>query len=243
MESKILTLKDILAKGDTTPPDEWQIRAILSEECLSYVVWNTRTKEGLVIDPKLEDWNSYIKVIAEQPGIRWLAVVDTHTHADHISVAAKLAAHLHSPLLMHELSPSRRVDLRVSRTTKIQAQAAPIQLVATPGHTPDSMSVIWGPYLFGGDTILFGDTGRDDLPGGDPTAHYDSVQELKRHASAEMIFLPGHDHKGGRASTWKTQLQVNSSLTQGREDFIREAAAFDGASPQLLKKALAENFK
>jgi glyoxylase-like metal-dependent hydrolase (beta-lactamase superfamily II) len=103
--------------------------------------------------------------------------------------------------------------------------------------------VIWGPFIFGGDTLLYGDTGRDDLPGGDPEAHYDSVQSVKAHARPEMIVLPGHDHKGGRASTWATQLKVNSSLTQEREDFVREAGSFEAPAPKLLKKSLFENFK
>ena len=91
--------------------------------------------------------------------------------------------------------------------------------------------------------MLFGDTGRDDLPGGDTEDHYESIQTLKKLAESEMIVLPGHDHKGGRASSWATQLKMNSALTQSREDFLREAASFDAPAPKLLKKALRENFK
>jgi hypothetical protein len=55
--------------------------------------------------------------------------------------------------------------------------------------------------------------------------------------------LPGHDMRGGRISSWKTQLEVNASLTQPREIFVPEAAAYVGPSPKLLKESLFENFK
>ncbi len=131
----------------------------------------------------------------------------------------------------------------MTKDTVLPSKAAPLQPLLTPGHTHDSMTLIWGPFLFGGDTILYGDTGRDDLPGGDPEAHYKSLASIKKAAKPEMIVLPGHDHKGGRASSWATQLKVNPSLTQGREDFVRESAAFDAPAPKLFKKALKENFK
>ena len=217
--------------------------AVQSDQCFSYVAWNEQTQEALVIDPKQEDFDAYVSIAAPLAGYLWLGVIDTHTHADHVSAAATLAEHLHAPVIMHHLTPSQRVDVRIGRETALPSRAAPLRIIPTPGHTPDSITPIWGPFIFGGDTILYGDVGRDDLPGGSPEAHYASVQHLKSVARAEMIMLPGHDHKGGRASTWGEQLRCNASLTQAREEFISEAASFDGAAPALLKVSLRENFK
>src|SRR5262249_42878528 len=112
-------------------------------------------------------------------GLRFVAVIDTHTHADHVSCAADLAQALRAPLIMHLSSPSRRVELRVSRDTVLPLAAGPLRLLETPGHTPDCVTPIWGPFLFGGDVLMYGDTGRDDLPGGDPAAHWESLQKIK----------------------------------------------------------------
>ncbi len=221
----------------------WQLRAILSEECVSYVAWNTASKEAVLIDPKDTDEAAYQDIAQTLKGYRWVAVVDTHTHADHISCAAQMAGALSAPLVMHHAAPSQRVDLRVAKSTALNTQASAIKLLPTPGHTPDSLTIIWGPFIFGGDTILYGDTGRDDLPGGDARAHYESVQRLLAVATTEMILLPGHDNKGGRASTWQTQLKLNASLTQPKEQFIAEASSFSTAAPRLLKESLKENFK
>jgi glyoxylase-like metal-dependent hydrolase (beta-lactamase superfamily II) len=210
---------------------------------MSYVAWNTEAREALVIDPKREDAEAYRSLARELSGYTWLAVIDTHTHADHVSCAADLAASLKAPLVMHQKSPSQRVDLRVARSTALAARAGAVRLLETPGHTQDSITVFWGPFLFGGDTILYGDTGRDDLPGGSAEAHFESLERVKEEASAEMILLPGHDHKGGRAGTWKEQLELNLSLKQSRADFVKEASAFDAPAPSLLKESLRENFR
>lgn len=243
METQIRKIEQLLAKGEPLPSKEWNLRVVQSEECQSYVAWNEQSREALVIDPKHEDWDSYLSLVRELSGYLWLGVIDTHTHADHISVASRLARELKAPLLMHENAPSRRVQLRASANALIPSKASPVQIIHTPGHTQDSMTVIWGPFLFGGDTLLYGDTGRDDLPGGDAEAHFESIQRIKEVAHSEMLVLPGHDNKGGRISTWKTQLKVNPSLSQPREDFVREAAAFNAPAPRLLKESLKENFK
>ncbi len=244
MSTLIKELSDILSEQLTSYNDEaWKIKIIQSGDCQSYVVWNALTQEGIVVDPKLEDLQSYLKIISNLKNITWLAVIDTHTHADHVSVAANLSQKLKAPLLMHENALSKKIDIKVCKSTQLYAKAAPIEIFVTPGHTPDSVTISWGPFIFGGDTLLFGDVGRDDLPGGDAEAHYNSVLLLKQHLKEEQILLPGHDHKNGRASSWKTQLKTNSSLIQSKEDFIREAEAFNGPAPALLKESLKENFK
>lgn len=241
--TEIKPLQEILAEGENVPSSEWQLRAVQSDQCLSYVVWNVRTREALIVDPKAEDCETYRSLYSELHGYLWLGVIDSHTHADHISIAAQLSEEFKAPHIMHALAPSQRVHLRVSKDSFLPAQAAPIQFISTPGHTQDSLTVIWGPFVFGGDTVLYGDTGRDDLPGGDPADHFASLQVLKKIARPELIVLPGHDQKGGRASSWAHQLKINSSLTQSREEFVRESSAFDAPAPFLLKKALRENFK
>jgi glyoxylase-like metal-dependent hydrolase (beta-lactamase superfamily II) len=170
-------------------------------------------------------------------------VIDTHTHADHVSIAATLANDLGTPLVQHVLSPSRRVHLRVSQDTALPTASSPLKLLVTPGHTAECITPIWGPFLFGGDMILYGDTGRDDLPGGDPEAHWESLQKIKAHATPDMLLLPGHDGRKGRISSWRHQLEISPGLTQDKPAFVQDAGAYVGPSPKLLKESLYENFK
>lgn len=221
----------------------WHVKVIISDDCLTYVASNEKSKEALIVDPKLEVIGETREIVRALQGYVWLGVIDTHTHADHVSAAPDLAEELSAPLVMHHLSPSTKVGVRIGRHTKLASHAAKLDVFLTPGHTQDGITVVWGSLAFTGDTVFYADVGRDDLPGGDPAAHYDSLQILNQALSPESILLPGHDHKGGRASTWATQLKVNSSLTQKREEFIAEAAAFDAPAPKNFKKSLFENFK
>jgi glyoxylase-like metal-dependent hydrolase (beta-lactamase superfamily II) len=240
----IKTLSELLVPGEKLPNDaSWQLKAVMSDECLSYVAWNATTREALLVDPKREDVETYRAIVRELPGHLWLAVIDTHTHADHVSAAAAMSEELSAPLVMHAVGPSQRVTLRVAHATRLAARAAPVRFVPTPGHTPDGMAVIWGPFLFTSDTVLFNDTGRDDLPGGDAEAHYESLQALKAVATPELVVLPGHDNKGGRAVSWRSQLETNASLKQERDEFVPEAAAFSAPAPALFKESLKENFR
>ena len=243
MSTQIKTLEDILDRNDKIPEGPWHLRIIQGAECLSYIAWNETSKEAILVDPKDEDIEAYRKIAAELKGYLWLAVIDTHTHADHISAAYVMSRELKAPYLMHHLSPSSRVHLRIAGDMLFPAHSTKIQLIQTPGHTQDGVTVFWGPFIFTGDTIIFGDTGRDDLPGGNAADHFESLEKIKKVAQPAMLVLPGHDSKGGRISSWATQLKVNSSLTQNREDFIREASAFEAPAPAQFKKSLRENFK
>lgn len=221
----------------------WAAEVVINDDNLTYLITNSQTREALWVDPMIDDWEILIEKSRALKDYRFVAVIDTHTHADHISCAGKLADALQAPLIMHQHAPTKLVSLRVSRDTLLPTAAGPLTLLVTPGHTWDGITPIWGPFIFGGDTILYGDTGRDDLPTGNPEEHFDSLTKIKAHAKPTDLFLPGHDNKGGRASSWATQMQVNASLTQGREQFVAEAGAFTAPAPKLLKESLFANFK
>ncbi len=243
MRTTIKNLKDLI-KDNGTIPAPWQGKAVINDDNMTYIVWNEQSKEALVVDPMREDWDGLLAVTEKElKGYRFLAVIDTHTHADHVSCAANLAENLGVPLIQHRGSPSKRIHLRVSRDTSLPTGAGPLKLLLTPGHTQDGIAPIWGPFLFSGDTILYGDTGRDDLPGGNPEEHWESLQNIKHNVSPETLLLPGHDGDSGRISTWKTQLEINGGLTQDKATFIKDAGSYVGPSPRLLKESLYENFK
>ncbi len=243
MDPTIKALEDLIIEKNIICPNQWKLKAFISEECLSYVVWNSDTDEGIIIDPKKEILENYISFITANERIRWLGVIDSHTHADHISAAADIAVKFQVPLIMTENSPSRRVHIRICEDTFLPTVSGPLHFFLTPGHTSDGMCILWGPFLFTGDTIIYGDVGRDDLPSGNPQSHYESILKLKSVVNGETLVMPGHDSKGGRVSTWKNQLEINSSLTQPKEEFIGEMVAFVAPPPKQFKVSLFENFK
>lgn len=224
-------------------PSPWELKILVNEDNLSYLAFNRGSQEALWIDPLLDDHELSVQVSQELVGYRYLAVIDTHTHADHLSGASVLAEVLKTPLLMHRNAPSSKVDLRVSKDTRISTAAGPLDLLVTPGHTWDGLTPVWGPFAFTGDTVFYADTGRDDLPTGNPIEHFESLQKLKALLGPEQIMLPGHDQEGGRISSWATQLRINPALGQSQEEYLNDGGAWVGRPPKLLKESLLHNFK
>jgi glyoxylase-like metal-dependent hydrolase (beta-lactamase superfamily II) len=215
----------------------------LNGDNLTYLACHTGTREAIWVDPLTEDFDLTVRLSQELGDYRFVAVIDTHTHADHLSSAGELARALNAPLVMHRNAPSSKVDLRVSRDTHLSTAAGPLQLWVTPGHTWDGLTPTWGPFVFTGDTVFYADTGRDDLPTGNPTEHHESLQKLKAVIRPEQVVLPGHDPEGGRLSRWETQLRINPSLHQTLEEYLQDGGAWVGNPPKLLKESLFHNFK
>lgn len=224
-------------------PKEWEVDVIINDDNMTYYLRHLPTKEALLVDASRDDLTVLKELLGKYNDFHLLAIMDSHTHADHISASPELSELTGAPWILHLCSPSPRIHLRVARDTRLASRAAPLQILPTPGHTPDSLAIFWGPFMMVGDTILFGDTGRDDLPGGDATLHFEALEKIKKNARTDMIFLTGHDGRGGRACSWGYQLKNNPALIQSREDFVREASAYIGPSPKTLKESLFENFR
>ena len=76
----------------------------------------------------------------------------------------------------------------------------------TPGHTPGSVVLLCGSYLFVGDTVFQGSIGRTDLEGGDSRKMDESLRKFAAlPVPAEAQVLPGH----GDFSTFGQEAATN----------------------------------
>lgn len=152
--------------------------------CVSYAGYCLSCRAGYVIDP-LDDLKPYLEV-ARDNGIKITHIFNTHIQADHISGDRKLAKVTGAKIYMHE---SAKVDYDfepVKDGDVIQIGNPRVKIIHTPGHTPESMSLLFAEYpktsesiLFTGDTLFRGNVGRMDLEGaGTLEQLYDSVKKL-----------------------------------------------------------------
>jgi len=65
-----------------------------------------------------------------------------------------------------------------------------IKVIYTPGHTYDSICLLYKDILFSGDTIFFNGIGRTDLPESQPEKMQESLEKLKK--LKYKILCPGH---------------------------------------------------
>ncbi len=241
MSAKVLELVNVIKDGSPVQ-HPWHCSVVLTDDNMAYVASNEQSKQVIIVDPVRGDEAVFLQLI-KTINYTLVCVIDTHTHADHVSAAPVLAEQFGVPLLMHEKSPTQRAHVRVSKDTILPLGDTELKFLTTPGHTPDSLTVLWGPFIFSGDTLLYGDCGRDDLPGGNSAAHWQSLQKIKAACSPQMLLLPGHDGMGGRVSSWQKQLELNSALSLDLKGYEAEYGNYVGPSPKLLKESLYENFK
>ncbi len=165
--------------------------------CVSYIGYCFSCKAGYVVDP-LEDIKPYLQV-AKENGIQITHIFNTHIQADHISGDRSLAKETGAKIYMHE-SANVNYDFEHVKDGDVPQIGNPrIRIIHTPGHTPESMSLLFSEYpktsesiLFTGDTLFRGNVGRLDLEGaGTSEQLYDSVKKL--FSLDEFItVLPSH---------------------------------------------------
>ncbi|UCE14378.1 MAG: MBL fold metallo-hydrolase [Candidatus Heimdallarchaeota archaeon] len=192
--------------------------------CQTYLVEDESSTESILIDPVLDHVEDYLKILKNQ-NLTLTHIIDTHTHADHISGAAAIKDRTDSKIIMHDNAPARCVDIRVREGDVLDLLGTPIKVIHTPGHTQDSISLVFEGFnrIFTGDALFLdeGGAGRDDLPGGDPDKHYDSIQKFLR-LSDHLLVFPAHEYHGSPPSTLAKQKTSNPHLKiQSREEFVQ----------------------
>jgi glyoxylase-like metal-dependent hydrolase (beta-lactamase superfamily II) len=146
-------------------------------------------RECAIVDPGPDD-DGHVAAVLQVVGRRRVAGIWlTHRHHDHAQVADRLAALTDAPVRAaghRDPSPLRDGD-------RLAAGRLRVDVLATPGHTPDSVSfaVPEDAALLTGDTVL----GRGSpvvTPGG-MTAMLATLRRLREHVRRPgSLVLPGH---------------------------------------------------
>jgi hydroxyacylglutathione hydrolase len=94
-------------------------------------------------------------------------VLDTHTHADHLSGVRRLAQQTGATVLAHATSKVKWGGARrVRGQTTFELGTKTVRVIDAPGHTPDSFALLVDGHLFTGDALFAGGAGRTDFMGG-----------------------------------------------------------------------------
>lgn len=139
-------------------------RQLLHEDasCASYLVGCPSKGVAAVIDAQ-GDIDRYL-ALAKRHGLRISDVMDTHVHADHRSATRRLAAATGADLHLGSEADVGFDYLPLSDGDVIAVGNRKMQVLHTPGHTPEHVSLVvddW--FVLTGDTLFVGDVGRVDL--------------------------------------------------------------------------------
>ena len=209
--------------------------------CLSYVVGCEHACVGVVVDPALDLIDRY-RAVANEKGLRIRYVIDTHTHADHFSASRELARQLGARIVTHRLAATPFADMRVDDGELLVVGGVRMRVLHTPGHTDDSMCLVFPDRVLTGDTLLIGATGRTDLPTGDPEALFESLFDKLLRLDDDLLVFPAHDYKGRSSSALGAEKATNPRLQRKeRAGFVELMRGLDIAMPEHLTEALRTN--
>ncbi|WP_240221865.1 aminotransferase class V-fold PLP-dependent enzyme [Rheinheimera hassiensis] len=194
---KVVVSMHCLVLTDATPTLEIHARGLLQlkhEALCSYVLICPDSLEALVIDPVLPLAGRIANII-QGHGLQLKAVLDTHLHQDHQSARTELLTLLGNPCA----GSGCDVLGWPERSTEIQLGPYQLTRLATPGHTPEAVSILLHKQqqllcAFTGDVILPGGVGRTDLPGGDISALANSIRLLAGKLGQHTLLLSSHDY-------------------------------------------------
>jgi sulfur dioxygenase len=181
----------------------------------TYLIGCEETREAVLIDTVKSELDSYLKLVAEL-GLKLIYILDTHTHADHITAAGALRTLTGANTLLGEQANSFCVSKALHDGDEIKVGNIAINAVHTPGHTDDSYCFILNDqnqtYAFTGDTLLIRGTGRTDFQNGSAAQQYQSLTQKLLTLPDDTWVYPAHDYKGWTRSTIGEERMHNPRL-------------------------------
>lgn len=199
-------------------------------------------------------------------------ILETHAHADHLSSAAFLHERIDAPVAIgngirsvqdhfstvfgmdaDDPALSGAFDRLLTDGEVFTAGSMSIEVMATPGHTADSLSYRIGENVFVGDTLFAPDVGtaRCDFPGGSIDQLYASITRLHALPGETVLWLC-HDYppegRERRASITVEESRRDNRMLSGDttlEAFRAARTARDAglAAPRLLYPSLQVNIR
>src|SRR5713226_2468138 len=209
--------------------------------CKTYLIGCERTRKALLVDPIKERVDRYVAMLAYQ-GLRLEYVVDTHTHADHRTGAWDLRELAGARVVMHRRAPAPNVDVHLEDGNRLYVGEIGLTAIHTPGHTPDSMSLVAADRVFTGDTLMIRATGRADFAGGNPGEQYDSITRKLFALNDSTLVFPAHDYRGNTESTIGEEKRANPRIAgRTRDAYVELMNNLGLPLPVKIQEALQSN--
>ena len=219
--------------------------------CASYLIADPESGEALVVDPAYAIVQ-YLEA-AWREGVRIVRVLETHTHADHVSGHGRLALEHGVSIAIHpDAQPEFPFDA-LEDGQVIQVGSVPVKVIHTPGHRPEHCAfVLDDRFVLTGDSLFVGDAARPDLAidardGAEGLFH--SLQRLTELPDAFEVY-PGHvagslcgaAMSPARSSTIAHEKSTNAALAFGDvQHFINESASVATPRPPTAARVVGLN--
>lgn len=226
-------------------------------DCLaqaSYFIADERTKRAVVVDPR-RDVQVYLD-LARRHGVTIGHVVLTHFHADFLAGHLELRERTRATICLGAAAQAGYAFEPLRENDTIELGDVRLRVLETPGHTPESISLLVyddardpsAPHaVLTGDCLFVGSVGRPDLMASigitaEQLANrmYDTLRDKLMRLPDETIVYPGHGPGSAcgkglgseRSSTIGKEKRSNHALQpMSREDFVAMLTAGQPDAP------------
>ena len=193
----------------------------------SYLVGDESTRRAMVVDPQ-RDISGYL-ADAEAAGLEIERVIETHFHADFLSGHLELSEATGASICFGAQAEAEFPIERLADGQRISLGEVEVEVRATPGHTPESISLVVYeragdevPYgVLTGDTLFIGDVGRPDLTATEGASAAELARHLYHSLREQLLTLPDETrvfpaHGAGSACGKSLSNETSSTIGQQR---------------------------
>jgi hydroxyacylglutathione hydrolase len=228
--------------------------------CASYLIGDESSGEAVAVDPAYAI-EQYLDEAKKQKA-RLTRVLETHTHADHLSGHGRLALEHHLPVSIHPAAEPAYPFEPLADGQEIEIGQVTIRVLHTPGHRPEHCCFAVSdrsrgdaPWLvITGDSLLVGDAARPDLASAaEEGAHgmFHSLRRLLELPDGVQVY-PGHvagslcgaGMSSMHASTIGFERRFNHKLElveRNEDEFVAETTSASAPRPPNMERIVELN--
>jgi hydroxyacylglutathione hydrolase len=228
------------------------LRQIVDDDlgCASYLIGDAEAGEAMLVDPVYDV--EPLLAQAERAGVRVTRVLETHTHADHLSGHGRLALEHRLPICIHSAAGVEYPHEALDDGDEMACGSVRVRVLHSPGHRPEHCCFLAGDALLTGDSLFVGAVARPDLAveareGAEGLFH--SLHRLAELPDHVRVF-PGHvagslcgtGMSAERSSSIGRERRLNSALALATvEEFVAESASISTPRPPNMERIVELN--
>jgi sulfur dioxygenase len=212
----------------------------------TYLLGDAESGEALLIDCVYEQVPRDLALVQEL-GLRLLATLDTHVHADHVTGAWRMRQCSGSLIALAEAVDAEGVNRSLRHGDRVTFGQRHLNVRATPGHTGGCLTYVLDDesMAFTGDSLLIRGCGRTDFQGGSPEQLFASVREQILTLPDDCLLYPAHDYRGITVTSVAEERRFNPRLGGDVDlgDFAGYMNNLNLPHPKLMAVAVPANLR
>ena len=212
----------------------------------TYLLVDVARAVGVLIDPVYEHHPRDLALIQEL-GVRLLACLDTHAHADHVTGSWLMHQATGCAIGLAASISATNVTLALHHGDRIEFGTRHLEVRSTPGHTDGCLTFVLDDrsMAFTGDALLVRGCGRCDFQQGNAHTLYRSITEQILSLPAHCQLYPGHDYTGRTVSSVAEERLFNARLggAANERDFVGFMTNLKLPHPHRIAQALPANLR